>query len=67
MTTRVCIVEKKIEKDEGTETAFNLNQNGIMCDCDDSTFLCYPQDGECSCGMFKHHVHCACGGISQIG
>ena len=31
-------------------------------------FLCYPSDGECTCGTFKHHVHCAnCGGISQIG
>jgi hypothetical protein len=28
----------------------------------------YPQDGECKCGVYKHHVHCAkCGKISQVG
>jgi len=31
-------------------------------------FLCYPEDGECPCGVYKHHVHCAnCGGVSQVG
>jgi len=39
-----------------------------MCSCDNPTFGSYPQDGECSCGMYKHHVHCGnCGKISQIG
>lgn len=39
-----------------------------MCKCDDPTFGSYPQDGECDCGMHKHHVHCGkCGKISQIG
>ena len=39
-----------------------------MCDCEDPTFGSYPEDGECSCGMYKHHVHCGtCGKISQIG
>ena len=39
------------------------------CTCDwDSEFLCYPDDGECVCGVWKHHVHCKkCGGISQVG
>ena len=37
------------------------------CDCGASQFLCYPEDGECPCGMEKHHVHCVCGGIYQIG
>lgn len=27
----------------------------------------YPGDGECECGMVKHHVHCSCGGIVQVG
>ena len=30
-------------------------------------FYSYPQDGECSCGVHKHHVHCIHGGIIQIG
>ena len=39
-----------------------------MCQCDEPTFGHYPQDGECNCGMYKHHVHCGtCGRISQIG
>ena len=38
------------------------------CDCGYETFGSYPQDGECSCGMHKHHVHCGtCGKISQVG
>lgn len=38
------------------------------CACKESEFLCYPEDGECTCGVVKHHVHCKhCGGISQIG
>ena len=37
------------------------------CECEDSTFLCYPEDGTCSCGEWKHHVHCVCGKISQTG
>ena len=38
------------------------------CDCEVSEFLCYPEDGQCSCGVYKHHVHCKqCGGISQVG
>ena len=39
-----------------------------MCSCDNPTFGSYPQDGECDCGMHKHHVHCGnCGKITQIG
>lgn len=37
------------------------------CSCDEPTFLCYPENGACSCGEWKHHVHCVCGGISQTG
>ena len=40
----------------------------LFCSCEESTFGSYPQDGECDCGMHKHHVHCGtCGKISQIG
>jgi len=40
----------------------------LWCRCKNPTFGSYPQDGECSCGMHKHHVHCGtCGKISQIG
>lgn len=39
------------------------------CGCGEkSEFHSYPQDGQCVCGLFKHHVHCArCGKISQVG
>lgn len=40
----------------------------LWCRCKESTFGSYPQDGECNCGVYKHHVHCGkCGKISQIG
>jgi len=38
------------------------------CQCEESEFLCYPEDGCCDCGEYKHHVHCKkCGCISQSG
>lgn len=38
------------------------------CKCEQSEFHSYPEDGTCTCGMYKHHVHCAkCGSVSQIG
>ena len=38
------------------------------CSCEKPEFLCYPEDGACPCGEYKHHVHCKnCGGISQTG
>ena len=39
------------------------------CKCGDKeTFGRYPNDGECSCGTYKHHVHCGtCGKVSQVG
>jgi hypothetical protein len=38
------------------------------CECGNPEFLCYPEDGCCSCGVKKHHVHCKnCGGITQVG
>lgn len=30
-------------------------------------FRCYPADGECECGMYRHHVHGTCGGVTQVG
>lgn len=37
------------------------------CECKKPEFSSYPEDGQCRCGMHKHHVHCVCGKISQIG
>ena len=45
--------------------AKNFSQN--WCECENSEFLVYTEDGECSCGVYKHHVHCTCGKISQVG
>lgn len=36
--------------------------NGVGCE-----FHSYPQNGECSCGEYKHHVHCQHGYIIQTG
>jgi hypothetical protein len=43
------------------------NLSSEWCECKDGEFLCYPEDGVCSCGIHKHHVHCLCGKVSQIG
>ena len=37
------------------------------CKCGKEEFHSYPEDGKCSCGIHKHHVHCNCGGVLQIG
>lgn len=38
------------------------------CDCGvDTGFHSYPGDGECECGMHKHHVHGLCGHVVQVG
>ena len=37
------------------------------CKCENGTFDSYPGDGQCKCGIIKHHVHCQCGGVLQIG
>jgi len=34
---------------------------------DKCEFHSYPQDGECWCGVYKHHVHCHHGYIIQVG
>ena len=52
-------------KDAGMAPALSAE----WCSCGElEEFGCYPEDGECSCGTYKHHVHCGrCGKISQIG
>jgi len=37
------------------------------CVCKNKEFHSYPGDHECACGIDKHHVHCMCGGVTQIG
>jgi len=43
----------------------------MWCECEESTFGSYPEDGACQvkgCRVHKHHVHCGtCGKITQIG
>lgn len=39
----------------------------VWCDREDCEFHSYPQDGECPCGMYKHHVHCQHGKVTQVG
>jgi hypothetical protein len=45
-----------------------VNHFGCLGEKHAPVFGGYPMDGECECGMWKHHVHCAtCGGVSQVG
>ena len=47
--------------------AYQASQE-LWCQCKKSTFGSYPEDGQCNCGVHKHHVHYGtCGKISQIG
>lgn len=70
----------EVEAEDGTkvtlhiaETTDDVTQYGpylksTWCKCEESEFLCYPEDGACDCGCYKHHVHCKkCGCISQVG
>ena len=38
------------------------------CKCKNGgNFHSYPENGECLCGIYNHHVHCYCGGVLQFG
>jgi len=40
----------------------------LMCGCNNSKSGIYIGDGQCDCGVHKHHYHCtSCGKITQIG
>lgn len=67
---RVNILTNQMVK----EAEWNTKLRPTWCDCNPETlkcndnFLCYPDDGECTCGIYKHHVHCRfCMGVSQVG
>ena len=50
------------------QSAKQVKLSPEWCECGpDEEFLCYPEDGECTCGIYKHHVHCTCGKVSQVG
>lgn len=62
------VVRETLESIKGirAEKGF-LKSEWCMC-ADGGEFFCYPEDGVCSCGIYKHHVHCKkCGGVMQIG
>lgn len=56
-------VEAKIQK------ALDNGLRAEWCKCGSAeTFGSYPEDGQCNCGIYKHHVHCGtCGSVSQVG
>lgn len=39
------------------------------CSCGyDGDEIVFRDDGDCTCGIHRHHYHCAqCGGLTQIG
>ena len=47
------------------------HEQQMWCECEESIFGSYPEDGACQvkgCRVHKHHVHCGtCGKITQIG
>ena len=57
----------KIDVRETSKNVIAKNLFPEWCDCGKEEFLVYPEDGECSCGVHKHHVHCTCGKIYQVG
>ena len=63
MKTQICVGDTV--KNTTKMKSFLLSE---WCNCDKPEFLCYPEDGCCTCGTYKHHVHCKnCGGIMQVG
>lgn len=43
-------------------------QNNIWCRCKKSYSTVFMDDGECDCGIHKHHYHCeCCNKVTQIG
>ena len=57
------------ERPEDKEYRERQDARSGWCSCsEDATFGGYPKDGECDCGIYKHHIHCGrCGKIVQIG
>lgn len=55
--------------DRAAIEAMPIELSAEWCKCGElETFGCYPDDGECTCGVHKHHVHCGtCGKVSQVG
>jgi len=53
------------------DSAPTLSGDGLKtswCSCENPEFGEYKADGECSCGMQRHHVHCRnCGCVLQVG
>lgn len=52
---------------DNNDTGYDVTLEPYWCECEASEFLCYPEDGDCECSLYKHHVHCTCGNISQVG
>jgi len=63
-TLKIQVITKEM-----LENAPKFTPKTDWCECGDKeTFGSYPEDGQCICGIYKHHVHCGtCGGITQIG
>ena len=52
------------EKQQATRKAMKK----VWCQCKDEGETRFFDDGECNCGVHKHHWHCEnCGKITQIG
>ncbi len=59
--------KRQVEVAEAKRPAFRLKASWCSCE-DGGEFHSYPEDGKCSCGVHKHHVHCGrCGGVMQVG
>ena len=59
------IIGHNLMENKPIHESFKLKS--AWCNCGNEEFHSYPGDGECSCGTHKHHVHCVCGGVTQIG
>ena len=62
-----AVKQRQVEVAEAKRPRFRLKASWCSCK-DGGEFHSYPEDGTCSCGVHKHHVHCAmCGGVMQVG
>ncbi len=62
-----ALVKEEIKGTVSREQLKTPKRVDQWCNCGNPQYESYPQDGQCNCGIQKHHVHCQCGGVMQIG
>lgn len=63
----ILVKVQVVETTDNSEDLMGYDLKAEWCECKKAEFLCYPEDGVCTCGIEHHHVHCTCGGVMQMG